>query len=70
MLRKSQHYVKKIETQAKKWLSCVKKRVYTKQVSFQKSETHILLSYWKQPSRGILQNAFSKQLSKTLRKIP
>ena len=29
---------------------------------------HILLPYWMQPSRGVLQNASSKQFSKILRK--
>ena len=43
--------------------------IYTKQVSFQKSETHELLSYWTQPSRGVLQNTSSEQSRKLLRKI-
>ena len=67
--------------------------IYTKQVSFQKSETHepsyfslpsyfpfflhpklfvymvACLSYWTQPSRGVLQNTSSEQSRKLLRKI-
>ena len=35
-------------------------KIYAKQVSFQKSETHILLPYWKQSSRDVLQNACSE----------
>ena len=41
---------------------------FLKQVSLQKSNMHILLPYWMQPSRGVPQNASSKQFSKILRK--
>ena len=44
-------------------------KIYTNQISLQKSETHILLSYWKQPSRDVLQNASSEQFSKISEKF-
>ena len=40
------------------------RKIYIKQVSFQKSETHVLLPYWKQPYRGALENESSELFSK------